>query len=168
MLALFHFISWLNKHDVLDAVMRDSWFVICDSCLVVHWRNFPRNKARYTARQSRAVGQGLNAKTSQNSKIFETNLPTDTARCRVACQLSIYAIRPLGPLAPISNPLLFPFPTMQSIPHLKKTTTLLEIWGPIHWITKENLKIGPVKTNFTEARLRASVKLVFVIQWIDA
>ena len=42
------------------------------------------------------------------------------------------------------------------------------LMGPIHWITKETLKNGPVKTNFTEARLRASVKLVFVIQWIDA
>ena len=39
--------------------------------------------------------------------------------------------------------------------------------GPIHWIAKEILENGPVKSHSTEARRRASVKLAFVIQRID-
>ena len=38
---------------------------------------------------------------------------------------------------------------------------------PIHLITKENLQNGPVSTVSTEARRRASVELVFVLQWND-
>ena len=32
-----------------------------------------------------AAGRGRIAKTARNSKIFRTDVPTDTARCRIAC-----------------------------------------------------------------------------------
>ena len=33
----------------------------------------------------RRLGRGRNAKTARNSEIFVTDIPTDMARCRVAC-----------------------------------------------------------------------------------
>ena len=41
------------------------------------------------------------------------------------------------------------------------------IW-PIHRITNSDLEIRPVKAHSTEALLRASVELEFVLQWIDS